>query len=169
MKSKDVQKVVLSKYEKDDGTTKIFQDLNGTISLSTIERWYRRIRDSDSINLFKPPGRPRIIRTKGTIEKMKVPLNRRNLVSSLKLKNGAPTIFLRSFRGIIDLQTVLIKIHWIIVFGTNSGKTMKWNRVTSKKSLIVALKPTVKEMLILKVARLGPINYIGYHKTKEIN
>ena len=31
MKSKDVQKVVLSKYEKGDGTTKIFQDLNGTI------------------------------------------------------------------------------------------------------------------------------------------
>ena len=31
MKSKDMQKVVLSKYEKADGTTKIFQDLNGTI------------------------------------------------------------------------------------------------------------------------------------------
>ena len=34
MKSKDVQKLVLSKYEKGDGTTKIFQDLNGSIRLN---------------------------------------------------------------------------------------------------------------------------------------
>ena len=53
MNSKDVQKVVLSKYEKGDGTTKIFQDLNGTISLSTIERWRRRIHESDSVNSSK--------------------------------------------------------------------------------------------------------------------
>ena len=82
MKSKDVQKVVLSKYEKADGTTKIFQDLNSTIILSTIEQWCRRSRKSDSINLSKPLGRPRIIRTKGAIEKVKTQLNRRNLVSS---------------------------------------------------------------------------------------
>ena len=85
MKSKDVQKVVLSKYEKGDRTTKIFQDLSCTISLSTIKRWCRRIRESVSINLSKPPGRSRIIRTKGAIEKVKTPLNRRNLVSSRKL------------------------------------------------------------------------------------
>ena len=64
---------------------KIFQDLNGTISISTIERWCRRFRQNDPINLFKPPSRPRIIRTKGAVEKMKTPLNRRNLVSSRKL------------------------------------------------------------------------------------
>ena len=51
MKSKDVQKVVLSKYEKGDGTTKMFQDLNTTLSFSTIEQWCKRIRESDSINL----------------------------------------------------------------------------------------------------------------------
>ena len=38
MKSKDLQKVILSRYEKGDGTTKIFQDLKGTISLSMIGR-----------------------------------------------------------------------------------------------------------------------------------
>ena len=48
------------------------------------------------------------------------------------------------------------------------GKTIKWNRVTSKKSLIVALKRAVKEVLCLKVAGLGPINYIGCHKTREL-
>ena len=61
MKSKDVQKVVLSKYEKDDGTMKIFQHMIDTISLSTIERWCRRIRENGSINLSKTPVRPRII------------------------------------------------------------------------------------------------------------
>ena len=85
MKSKDVQKLVVSKYEKGDGTTKIFQDLNGTTSLSTIERWCRRIPESGSINLSEPPDRPRIIRSKGAIEKMKTPLNRRNLLASRKL------------------------------------------------------------------------------------
>ena len=84
MKSKGVQKVVLSKYEKDDETTKIFPDLNGAIGLSTNRRWSRRIHESDSINLSKSPDRPRIIRTKGAIEKVKTPLNRRNLVSSRK-------------------------------------------------------------------------------------
>ena len=85
MKSKDMQRVVLSKYEKDDGTTKIFQGLNGTISLSTNERWCRRIRESGSINLSQSPGRSRIIQTKGAIENVKTRLNPRNLVSSRKL------------------------------------------------------------------------------------
>ena len=84
MKNKDMQKIVLSKYEKCDGTTKIFQDLNGTNSLLTIERWCRRICKSGSINLSKLPARPRIIRTKGAIKKAKTPLNRRNLVSARK-------------------------------------------------------------------------------------
>ncbi|CAF3467957.1 unnamed protein product [Rotaria socialis] len=82
MKSKDLQKLVLSKYENSDGTTKIFHDLNGTISLSTIERWYRRIRESGSISLFIPPGRQRTIRMKGAFQKSKTRLNRQKLVSS---------------------------------------------------------------------------------------
>ena len=86
MKSKDVQNVVLSKYEKGDGRTKIFQDLNDTISLLTIEKWCRQqIRESGSINLSKLPSRSRIIRTKRAIEKVKTRSNRRNLVSSRKL------------------------------------------------------------------------------------
>ena len=64
MKSKDVQKVVLSKYEKGDGATKIFQDLNGTTDLSTIERWCRQICESGSIYLPKSPARSRINRIK---------------------------------------------------------------------------------------------------------
>ena len=85
MKSKDLQNLVLSKYKNGDGTTKIFQDLNGIISLSTVERWCRIIRESGSINLSKPSGRPRTIRTKGAIQKVKARLNRQKLVSSRKL------------------------------------------------------------------------------------
>lgn len=59
MKHKDLQNLVLSKYEKGDGSTKIFHDLNGAISLSTIERWCRTIHETGSINLSKSLGRPR--------------------------------------------------------------------------------------------------------------
>ena len=40
--------------------------------------------------------------------------------------------------------------------------------MTSKKVLIVASKRVVKEMLYLKVACFGPIDYIECPKTKEI-
>ena len=50
-----------------------------------IERWCRRILESGFINLYKPPGPQRIIRIKRAVEKVKTPLNRRNLVSSRKL------------------------------------------------------------------------------------
>ena len=39
-----LQKLVLSKYKNGDGTTKNFLDLNGAISLSTVERCCGRIR-----------------------------------------------------------------------------------------------------------------------------
>lgn len=85
MKSKDLQKLVFSKYENGDGPTKIFQHLSGTISLPTIERWCKSIRDTGSINLSKPTGRPKTIRTKAAIRKVKHRLEHRKLVSSRKL------------------------------------------------------------------------------------
>ena len=48
------------------------------------------------------------------------------------------------------------------------GKTIIWNGITSKKSLIVALKRGVKEVLCLRVARLEPIDHIACHKMREI-
>ena len=77
MKSKDVQTVLLSKYEKDNGRRRIFQYLNGTI----------RSNDGadESMKATLSPARPTIIRSKGPIEKVKTPLNRRNLLSSQKL------------------------------------------------------------------------------------
>ena len=71
MKSKDLQKFVLSKYDNGDGTAKIFRHLNDAISLSTIERWCRRIREVGTIDLVNPRGCSRTIRTKAAIQKIK--------------------------------------------------------------------------------------------------
>ena len=69
MKGKDLQKVVLSKYQNGDTTTKIHRDLNGTIGLRTIGRWCQMIRRSGSIKLSSPTGDPRFARMKGKIFK----------------------------------------------------------------------------------------------------
>ena len=84
MKSKDFQNLVLSKYQNGDGPTKIFRDLNGSVSLRTAEQWCKAVRDTGSTNLSSPSGRQRTIRTKGTIQKIKHPLERRKPISSRK-------------------------------------------------------------------------------------
>ena len=38
MKSKDLQNIVLSKYQNGDAPTKLCRDLNGVISLVTVNR-----------------------------------------------------------------------------------------------------------------------------------
>ena len=84
MKSKEFQKLVLSKYQNGNGPTKIFRDLNGSVNLRTIERWCKAVGDTGSINLSSPLGRQRTIRTKGNIQKNKHRLERRKSVSSRK-------------------------------------------------------------------------------------
>ncbi|CAF4222144.1 unnamed protein product [Rotaria sp. Silwood2] len=69
MKSKDPQKVVLSKYQKGDTPKQIYHDLNGGHGLRAIERWCQMIRQSGTITLSKPPGGPRLARTKENIRK----------------------------------------------------------------------------------------------------
>jgi len=90
MKSKDLQKVIFRKYEDGDSPTKIFRDLNGSLSLDTIKRWFKMIRDTGSIQLSTPPGRPRISRTSKVIQKIKHKLDQKKLISvrSLAKKYG---------------------------------------------------------------------------------
>ena len=71
MKSKDLQKVVLSKYQNGDTPTKIHRDLNGTIGLRTTKRWCQMIHRSGSVKLSSPPDGPHFARTKGNIQKVK--------------------------------------------------------------------------------------------------
>ena len=85
MKSKDLQNIVLSKYENGDAPTKISRDLNGGISLVTVKRWCQMIRLTGSIELSDTHGGPRIVRTKENILKMKNRLRRKTGVFARKL------------------------------------------------------------------------------------
>ena len=83
MKSEDIQKLVLSKYQKGESPTKIFEDLNGFVSIWTVRRWCKMVNETGSINLSYSTGRPRIIRTKGMIQKVKNRMNRKKQVLML--------------------------------------------------------------------------------------
>ena len=85
MKSRDLQKLVLSKYEKGEGPSEIFRHLNGALCLRTVKRWCKMIRETGSIELSTSPGRSRTIRTKESIKKVKHRLNPKKKVTSRKL------------------------------------------------------------------------------------
>ena len=85
MKSKDLQNVVLSKYQNGDTPTEIYHDLSGTIGLRTIKQWCQMIRQSGTISLSNPPDCPRSLRTKGNIKKVKDHLRRKSRVSARKI------------------------------------------------------------------------------------
>ena len=71
MKSKDLQKLVLSKYEAGQTPKKIFQVLNGAVSYRTVKRWCKMIRKTGAIDLSKPSACHRTVRTKANIQKIK--------------------------------------------------------------------------------------------------
>ena len=62
MKSKDLQNIVLSKYQKCDIPTEIHRQLNGETSLASIEKWCQTIRQSGSIQLLDIRATPRLVR-----------------------------------------------------------------------------------------------------------
>ena len=77
MKGEDLQKLVLSKYEKGEPSTKIFEDLNGFVSSRAIRRWCKIVGETGTINLSHSLDRPHIIRTKGMIQKVKKRMKRK--------------------------------------------------------------------------------------------
>ena len=87
MKSQDLQKLVLSKHQNGEKPNKIFRDLQGAISRTQVFQWCKMIAETSSIELSTSPGRPRIIRTKNMIQKVKNRLKRKKRVSTRKLAN----------------------------------------------------------------------------------
>ena len=63
MKSKDLQNIMLSKYQKGDASTEIYWHLNGGIRLATIKRWCRMMLQSCSIQLLGTRAGPWIVRS----------------------------------------------------------------------------------------------------------
>jgi hypothetical protein len=102
MKSKDLQNVVLSKYNSGDHPRKIFRDLNGGLAWSTVRRWCKMISDSGVINLSKPPGSTRTVRTKAAIQKVKHRLKRKRKVSQRILAKEMKMSKTSAHRIIVD-------------------------------------------------------------------
>ena len=71
MKNKDLQNVVLSKYQNGDTPTKIYHDLSSDIGLRIIKQRCWKIRQTGTINLSSPPCCTRLTRTKANIKKGK--------------------------------------------------------------------------------------------------
>jgi transposase len=85
MKSKDLQTAVKNKYKNGDGPAKIYRDLGGVVSLPTIKLWIKMMKNTGSINLSYSHGRPRTVRTKSNISKVKSRLAHKKRVSKRRL------------------------------------------------------------------------------------
>ena len=85
MKSKDLQNVVLSKYQNGDTPKKIYHDLRGPIGLRIIKQWYQMIHQTGTISLSSPPDCSRLMRTKANSKKVKGHLRRKSRVSTRKI------------------------------------------------------------------------------------
>ena len=110
MKSKDLQNIVLSKYQNGDASTKICRDLNGGISLVAVKRWCQMIRRTGSIELSGTHGGPRIVRTKENILKVKNRLRRKTGVTARKLSMElgiSTTSVRRIFKVALELKPVI--------------------------------------------------------------
>ena len=82
MNSKDLQNVVLSKYQNGNTPTKLYHNLSDAIGLKTIKQWCQMIRQTDTIILTTPPGCSRLVKTKANIKKVKYRLHRKSRVSA---------------------------------------------------------------------------------------
>ena len=107
MKSKDLQKLVLSKYEKGEGPWEIFREFKWCIMSSNSQTM---VRETGSIELSTSPGRSRTIRTKESIKKVKRRLNRKKKVTSRKLNISRTSVrrilkndlLLRPYKKIVE-------------------------------------------------------------------
>ena len=68
----DLQNIVKSKHLSADDLTKIFKDLNGALSLSTIKRWVKTINETGAIKIRNPPGHPLTALTKVTVSQKSI-------------------------------------------------------------------------------------------------
>ena len=71
IKSKGQSEVAFSNFQSGDGEKKICNDAAGKVSLPTVKRWVKMIRETGTINLKTSPSRPRLVRTKKLIQDVK--------------------------------------------------------------------------------------------------
>ena len=94
MKSKDLQKIVLSKYQNGDNPTRIYRDLNGGIDRTVVPNdppiWLCQIVKSTRWFTFR--------KNKGQYSKGKTPFTSKEKSISSKTINGTP-VFPREVFG----------------------------------------------------------------------
>ena len=98
MKSKDLQKLVLSKYEAGQTPKNIFQDLNGAVSYRTVKQWCQMIRRTGAIDLSKPSVCHRTAHTKAVIQKIKRKSKGSKRISCRKLALEMDISFSNAYR-----------------------------------------------------------------------
>ena len=85
MKNEDLQKIVFSKRQNGDRSTKIFRDSSEELHLKTVQRWCKVIDQTGSIDTSHSLVCLRIIQRPATMEKVKNQIKRRGKVSSQEL------------------------------------------------------------------------------------
>lgn len=90
MKSKDIQNVVLLKLQEGKSPSEISKDLSNVVSERTVRNWQSMYLKTGKIDLKKPPGLVRTVRTKNVIMKVKkrYERNARQSVHKMALQLG---------------------------------------------------------------------------------
>ena len=114
MKSKDLQNIVFSEYRKDNGSTKIFRELAGELSLETIRRWCKMIDTIDSIDSVYSSGRSRIVRTPGAIGKVKTWAYTSGRVSVLKNCSSPGTSIQRILKKDLEYRSYTKRVQFFL-------------------------------------------------------
>ena len=124
MKSKDFQNLVLSKYQSGDGPTKIFRDLNGSVSLRVIERWCKAVRDTGSIKS-----------TDSSENHSKDQISTRATRTCLITKNSSRTSVRRILRNDLGLRAYKIPNESVLTneYEEKRVKFVNWTRKNFRK------------------------------------
>lgn len=88
MKSEDLRKVVVRMTDDGMSSRQIAKDLRKVVSDRTVRRWQHLYKTTGTIDLKKSTGRPRIIRTKHLIQKVKQRFTYKSRQSARKLLNS---------------------------------------------------------------------------------
>ena len=92
MKSPVLRDLVISKTQKGFSPQRIFEDLEGSVTLDTIKRWRREYKRSGKTQGCHSPGRKRTIRTPALIHKVKQKKGKSSRVLSRELRVSRTSI-----------------------------------------------------------------------------
>ena len=98
MKSKDLQKLVLSKYEAGQIPKKIFEGLKCAVSYPTVKRRCKMIRESSALDLSESSACHRTVRSKAAIQKIKRKSKSGNRICCRKLALEMDMSFSSTYR-----------------------------------------------------------------------